>query len=199
MNRDAVDTARPLDIVSSMATRELLEALVARYAAETGREVRARAAGGVDVAKRVQGGEAVDVVVHEYETKFDTEKFFLHIDYAGCGGFFTFYEIHGLDQELVERYFAGEVERKRKRDGGAVRLTLSHRVAFDIDDTHQWSRRDVYLPLSADAVRRAFPSDKWAVVDGNAERGVVTGHQPELDGFIECFAFTAESVENGTP
>jgi molybdate transport system substrate-binding protein len=63
VNRDAVGTARPLDIVSSMATRELLEALVARYAAETGREVRARAAGGVDVAKRVRAGEAFDVVV----------------------------------------------------------------------------------------------------------------------------------------
>jgi molybdate transport system substrate-binding protein len=55
--------APPLEIVSSMATRALIEALAARYADETGRPVRSQAAGGVDVAKRVRAGESFDVVV----------------------------------------------------------------------------------------------------------------------------------------
>jgi molybdate transport system substrate-binding protein len=56
-------TAVPLQLVSSMATREVLAELVAQYERATGQPVAAEAAGGVDVAKRVQAGEAVDVVV----------------------------------------------------------------------------------------------------------------------------------------
>ena len=46
-----------------MATRDVLREMVSRYQADTARAVECEAAGGVDVAKRVQGGEAVDVVV----------------------------------------------------------------------------------------------------------------------------------------
>ena len=56
-------TLRPLKMVSSMATRELLAALAARFEQQTGCAVIAEAAGGVDVARRVDAGEAVDVVV----------------------------------------------------------------------------------------------------------------------------------------
>ena len=56
-------TLRPLSMVSSMATRELLAALAARFGQQTGRAVHAEAGGGVDVAKRVEAGAAVDVVV----------------------------------------------------------------------------------------------------------------------------------------
>lgn len=52
-----------LKMVSSMATRELLAALAARYAQERGQAVSAIAAGGVEVAKRVAAGESFDVVV----------------------------------------------------------------------------------------------------------------------------------------
>jgi molybdate transport system substrate-binding protein len=55
--------ARPLKLLSSMATRELLNELTAQYERSTGQPVTAEAAGGVDVAKRVRAGEAVDVVV----------------------------------------------------------------------------------------------------------------------------------------
>ncbi|HEX5421396.1 MAG TPA: substrate-binding domain-containing protein [Gammaproteobacteria bacterium] len=54
---------RPLKMVSSMAARKVLDELVAEYRRDTRREVTAEAAGGVDVAKRVQAGEAMDVVV----------------------------------------------------------------------------------------------------------------------------------------
>jgi molybdate transport system substrate-binding protein len=54
---------RPLKLLSSMATRELLNDLIAEYERTTGQPVTAEAAGGVDVAKRVRAGEAVDVVV----------------------------------------------------------------------------------------------------------------------------------------
>jgi molybdate transport system substrate-binding protein len=53
----------PLKLLSSMATRELLNELIAQYERSSGLRVTAEAAGGVDVAKRVRAGEAVDVVV----------------------------------------------------------------------------------------------------------------------------------------
>ena len=46
-----------------MATRAVLVEIIARYREVTGRSVTAEAAGGVEVAKRVNGGEDVDVVV----------------------------------------------------------------------------------------------------------------------------------------
>jgi molybdate transport system substrate-binding protein len=56
-------TAIPLRLISSMATREVLAKLAARFQQDSGRAVVTEAAGGVDVAKRVQNGEEVDVVV----------------------------------------------------------------------------------------------------------------------------------------
>jgi molybdate transport system substrate-binding protein len=53
----------PLKMISSMATRELLAALAAQFAQRTGQPVQAQAAGGIDVAGRVEQGEAFDVVV----------------------------------------------------------------------------------------------------------------------------------------
>lgn len=53
----------PLKMISSMATRELLSALAAQFARHSGQPVEAEAAGGVDVAKRVEQGEAFDLVV----------------------------------------------------------------------------------------------------------------------------------------
>lgn len=55
--------ASPLKLLSSMATRELLNELAAQYERSTGQPVMAEAAGGVDVAKRVRAGESVDIVV----------------------------------------------------------------------------------------------------------------------------------------
>jgi len=52
-----------LRMISSMATREILAALAAEYSRVASQRVEAEAAGGVDVAKRVAAGEAVDVVV----------------------------------------------------------------------------------------------------------------------------------------
>jgi molybdate transport system substrate-binding protein len=46
-----------------MATREMLADIMARHLEVTGRPVVCAAAGGVDVAKRVQAGEDVDVVI----------------------------------------------------------------------------------------------------------------------------------------
>jgi molybdate transport system substrate-binding protein len=52
----------PLTGISSMATRHLLAELAAEYARSTGRPVSLVSDGGVDVARRVRGGEAFDVV-----------------------------------------------------------------------------------------------------------------------------------------
>lgn len=53
----------PLKLISSMATREVLSELVSQYERGTAQPVTTEAAGGVDVAKRVQAGEAADLVV----------------------------------------------------------------------------------------------------------------------------------------
>jgi molybdate transport system substrate-binding protein len=55
--------SQPLKLISSMATRELLAEMLSLYERQTGQSVVSEAAGGVDVAKRVQAGEAADVVV----------------------------------------------------------------------------------------------------------------------------------------
>jgi molybdate transport system substrate-binding protein len=52
-----------IKLISSMASRELLKELTARYSANTAKAVHYEAAGGVEVAKRVRSGEAFDVVV----------------------------------------------------------------------------------------------------------------------------------------
>lgn len=56
--------ASTVQIISSMATRQLLADLVARFQdAHPGWQIRVESVGGVDAAKRVQAGEAFDVVV----------------------------------------------------------------------------------------------------------------------------------------
>lgn len=49
--------------MSSMATRQVLAELVASYQRQTGQSVYIESVGGVDAAKRVQAGEAFDVVI----------------------------------------------------------------------------------------------------------------------------------------
>lgn len=58
-----MSSSAPLLLISSMAAREVLKELASRHTQAGGAPVDARAAGGVDVAKRVRAGEALDVVV----------------------------------------------------------------------------------------------------------------------------------------
>ena len=53
----------PLHVISSMATREVLRELARDYSKATSCGVDTEAAGGVDVAKRVERGDALEVVV----------------------------------------------------------------------------------------------------------------------------------------
>jgi molybdate transport system substrate-binding protein len=55
--------ADPIRIISSMATKQVLAELVALYQRTAAQEVSTESVGGVDAAKRVQAGEAFDVVV----------------------------------------------------------------------------------------------------------------------------------------
>jgi molybdate transport system substrate-binding protein len=52
-----------LRLLTSMASRELLRDLAARFQGATSHGVSVEAAGGVEVAKRIRGGEAADIVV----------------------------------------------------------------------------------------------------------------------------------------
>ena len=53
----------PITILSSMATKQVLADLIALYQQSVAQPVALESVGGVDAAKRVQAGEAVDVVV----------------------------------------------------------------------------------------------------------------------------------------
>jgi molybdate transport system substrate-binding protein len=53
----------PLKLLSSMAGREILAELAAEFQRTTGQSVSAEAAGGVNVVKRIEADEPVDVVV----------------------------------------------------------------------------------------------------------------------------------------
>lgn len=55
--------AAVISIISSMATKQLLAELAARYRHTSGQAVSVEAVGGVDAARRVQEGEAFDAVV----------------------------------------------------------------------------------------------------------------------------------------
>ena len=52
-----------LKIISSMATKKLLAELVAQFQQTTAQAIETETVGGIDAAKRVQAGEAFDVVV----------------------------------------------------------------------------------------------------------------------------------------
>jgi molybdate transport system substrate-binding protein len=54
---------RPLHLICSMATREVLRELALRYQTATAKPVTIEAAGGIDVATRVERGDALEVVV----------------------------------------------------------------------------------------------------------------------------------------
>ena len=54
--------APPLKILSSMATRQLLADLVAAFRETASLEIQVESVGGVDAARRVAAGEAVDIV-----------------------------------------------------------------------------------------------------------------------------------------
>jgi len=53
----------PLNVISSMATRQVLADLAAAWQARASRQVALESVGGVDAAKRVRAGEAFDAVV----------------------------------------------------------------------------------------------------------------------------------------
>ncbi len=61
--------------ISSMATRQVLAELAARYRVATGGTVSIEAMGGVDAAKRVRAGEAFDLVIlaADVTEKLETE------------------------------------------------------------------------------------------------------------------------------
>ncbi|WOB05923.1 substrate-binding domain-containing protein [Piscinibacter gummiphilus] len=55
-------STHPLCAISSMATRQVLAELAERYRQATGTEVQVESVGGVDAARRVEAGEAFDLV-----------------------------------------------------------------------------------------------------------------------------------------
>lgn len=63
MQVTATAPVAPLTGISSMATRQLLAELTQAYAERSGQRVAIESVGGVDAARRVQAGEAFDVVI----------------------------------------------------------------------------------------------------------------------------------------
>ena len=62
-NTSAAAVSTAVRGISSMATRQLLAELIAGFERQSGQAVQMESVGGVDAAKRVQAGEAFDVVV----------------------------------------------------------------------------------------------------------------------------------------
>jgi molybdate transport system substrate-binding protein len=58
-----MDTPHQIRVLSSMATRRVLADLAVRFEAESSHRVAVESVGGVDAAKRVRAGEALDAVV----------------------------------------------------------------------------------------------------------------------------------------
>lgn len=56
-------SSKSISIISSMATRQVLAELIAQFQRSSTQQVSLESVGGVDAAKRVQGGEAFDVVI----------------------------------------------------------------------------------------------------------------------------------------
>jgi molybdate transport system substrate-binding protein len=63
-----------LKLITSMASRELLKELCARYQDESQQAVAVEAAGGVEVAKRLRAGELVDMAVLSRNTIDDLAR-----------------------------------------------------------------------------------------------------------------------------
>lgn len=63
MHADATPALSAIRGISSMATRQLLAELVKDYQSATGQVAAIESVGGVDAARRVQAGEAFDVVI----------------------------------------------------------------------------------------------------------------------------------------
>lgn len=63
MQAAATSTVPALKGISSMATRQLLAELTALWRERSGQDVAIESVGGVDAAKRVQAGEAFDLVI----------------------------------------------------------------------------------------------------------------------------------------
>jgi molybdate transport system substrate-binding protein len=63
MQTTATIVPAPLTGISSMATRQLLSELASAYTERSGQAVAIESVGGVDAAKRVQAGEAFDLVI----------------------------------------------------------------------------------------------------------------------------------------
>jgi molybdate transport system substrate-binding protein len=63
-----------LKLITSMASRELLKELCARYQEESQQVVAVEAAGGVEVAKRLRAGELVDMAVLSRNTIDDLAR-----------------------------------------------------------------------------------------------------------------------------
>jgi molybdate transport system substrate-binding protein len=59
----SIPMSSPIQGISSMATRQVLAELVAAYGARANGPITIESVGGVDAAKRVQAGEAFDLVV----------------------------------------------------------------------------------------------------------------------------------------
>lgn len=59
----AVDNPATIRIISSMATRQVLAELIEQFEKQSGYKIEIESVGGVDAAKRVEAGEAFDVVI----------------------------------------------------------------------------------------------------------------------------------------
>jgi len=143
-------TVAPLKLLSSMATRDVLAQIIAGYERDTGRAVRAEAAGGVDVARRVAAGEAADVVILA-RAAIDKLMQDGHLDPGSC-------------VDLVESGIAVAVPAGRPKPDLRSEASLRHAVLTSRSVSYSTGPSGTYL-------RDLF--ERWGILDRMRDRIVV--------------------------
>ena len=109
----------------------------------------------------------------------DPIKFYLSVEYKECVGMFAYFENDIVDQGKIEAYFVTEIKKKETKANGFITLTFEHDISYTSNDgniSYKCSR-----PFQdAEAIKRAFPSDKWTIIDSTAKSIVVQGHRTEI-------------------
>jgi molybdate transport system substrate-binding protein len=139
----------PITLISSMATRALLAELARSYEARSGRGVVIESVGGVEVKKRVQAGEAFDVVVLARDA----------IDELAAGG----YLLAGSTVDLVRSAVAAAVR------AGAARPEIGGEEALR---RAVLAARTIGCSTGPSGVKLARLFERWGIAEQVRERVV---------------------------
>ena len=163
-----------LKLLSSMAPREVLAAAIAAYQENHPISIEAEAAGGVEVARRVAAGEAVDIVVLSSDA----------IDKLTEGGQLSAAgRVDLMNSEIAVAVPAGAPS-PSLADEAAVRgavvaaASVSYSTTPTSKQSYIYENRDLPFALTSSRLGRDF-AGVAAGISGQLGRGVLVGQAPE--------------------